>query len=68
MQTPLTVGSLTQHRREFYTGRPIWRSNGQSSVDHPEGYLRLVDATTGALYWGHEQGGEAVWETSPLWE
>lgn len=65
---PLTVGSLTEHRREFFTGRPIWRVDGQSSADHPEGYVRLVHAATGGLYWGHELVEDTVWETDAFWE
>lgn len=65
---PLSVGTLTVHGREFFTGRPIWRVSGQSSMNHPEGYLRSVDGATGGLYWGHPMVEDAVWETGGLWE
>lgn len=64
---PLTVGSLTEHRREFYTGRPLWRVSDAVSVEHPEGYVRFVDADTGALGWAHA-GGDIVLETDGFWE
>ncbi|KAK5654461.1 hypothetical protein OQA88_7372, partial [Cercophora sp. LCS_1] len=65
---PLTVGSLTEHRREFFTGRPVWRVDGQSYANRPEGYVRLVHAATGGLYWGHELVEDTVWETDAFWE
>jgi hypothetical protein len=65
---PLKVGSLTEHGREFFSGRPIWKLDGQSVGDHPEGYLRAVHAATGALYWNHEQAEDVVWETPGFWE
>ncbi|KXX81133.1 hypothetical protein MMYC01_204082 [Madurella mycetomatis] len=65
---PLSVGTLTEHGREFFTGRPIWRVGGQSSINHPEGYLRSVDGATGGLYWGHPMVEDTVWETGGLWE
>jgi len=72
----LTVGSLTEYKREFFTGCPIWRGvDGQSHADHnhhhhPEGYVRSVHAATGRLYWGQEREllGGIVWETDAFWE
>jgi hypothetical protein len=66
--TPLRVGSLTEHGREFFTGRPIWRTGGVSSTDHPEGYVRSVDGATGAVYWSHPAEEGVVWETTAFWE
>lgn len=68
----LTVGSLTEHRREFYTGRPIWKvrsesGSSQSFVNHPEGYTRLVHAESGALGWIHENLEGTIWETGQYW-
>jgi hypothetical protein len=65
----LTVGTMTEYRREFFTGRPVWRHEGQSSLEHPEGYVRQIDPDTGALFWGNPLvQEESVWETAPLWE
>jgi len=64
---PLSVGSLKEHGREFFTGRPIWKVNGQSSTNHPENYVRAVDGTTGGLFWSHTMVEDAVWETEALW-
>lgn len=64
---PLQVGSLTEHGREFFTGRPIWKVDGQSRGNHPEGYVRMVDATSGALYWALEVLEGTVWETGAFW-
>ena len=65
---PLRVGSLTEHGREFFTGRPIWRTGGVSSTDHPEGYVRSVDGATGAVYWSHPAEEGVEWETTAFWE
>ncbi|KAI1144720.1 hypothetical protein F4825DRAFT_445647 [Nemania diffusa] len=65
----LTVGSLTEYQREYYTGRPVWKvpsHSGSSSkviATHPEGYVRMVDAETGALGWVHERVEGIIWET-----
>jgi hypothetical protein len=65
---PLTVGSLTEHGRECFTERPLWWVNGRLQVTHPEGYVRSVDAVTGAFSWGHELVEEVlVVETDGFW-
>lgn len=53
---PLTVGSLTEHRREFFNGRPIWKGDGQSYANHPEAMsgslMRLrEDCSIGETNW-----------------
>ncbi|KAI1113867.1 hypothetical protein F5Y14DRAFT_462176 [Nemania sp. NC0429] len=69
----LTVGSLTEHRPEFYTGRPIWKVPSEPGLPstyvthHPEGYTRMVDAESGAIGWIHESIGGIVWETGRFW-
>jgi hypothetical protein len=65
---PLSVGSLKEHGREFFTGRPIWKVNGQSSTNHPEDYVRAVDGATGGLFWNHTMIEDAVWETEAFWQ
>jgi hypothetical protein len=49
-QTPLQVGTLAEHRREFLQ----WAADleGQRPVLswHLDGYVRRVDGTTGGLY------------------
>ncbi|KAK3317509.1 hypothetical protein B0T19DRAFT_405201 [Cercophora scortea] len=59
----LTVGGLREHTREFFSGRPIWNVDGVHSGDHPGGYQRSVDATTGAVRWTHEEYPDVVAET-----
>ncbi|KAK0655405.1 hypothetical protein B0T16DRAFT_451094 [Cercophora newfieldiana] len=66
-----TLGSFTSPLRQFYNGRPAWRTgDGRLSAEHPEGYYRVVDVYTGAMKWVHEEDPDfAVWETdSGLWE
>lgn len=65
---PLSVGSLKEHGREFFTGRPIWQVNGQSSTNHPEDYVRVVDGATGGLFWSHAMVDDTVWETEAFWQ
>jgi len=64
---PLRVGTLTETRREFFTGQPVWTVDGQSSLTHPEGYIRLADEATGGLYWGQPGAGDIFWETRGFW-
>lgn len=61
------MGGLAASGREFFTGQPIWTSNGQSSSIHPGGYYRIIDKETGALRWVHAQDPQGVWETSAIW-
>lgn len=63
----LTVGGLTEHSREFFSGLPIWRYGGVSRKEHPGGYTRVVDEDTGALKWVHEDDPVDVWETMAFW-
>ncbi|KAK0640842.1 hypothetical protein B0T16DRAFT_514790 [Cercophora newfieldiana] len=60
-----TLGSFTSPLRQFYNGRPAWRtSNGRLSAEPPEGYYRVVDVYTGVMKWVHEQDSDFVlWET-----
>lgn len=63
----LVVGGLRPDYREFFNGRPIWKVEGQNYANHPGGYERLVDGTSGALKWRHEEDPEEVEETGPFW-
>ena len=65
--TLLTVGGLTEQDRAFFTGEPMWLSNGTLTTIHPVGYYRTVDAYTGALRWIHEADLVGVWETNGFW-
>lgn len=64
----LTVGGLTEHGREIYTGGPTWRVDNATYVNHPGGYYRMVDEETGVLRWTHDDGFEGAWETGPFWQ
>jgi len=64
----LMVGSLTEHSRQFFTGRPVWKAGDVSQIRHPEDYYRVVDAETGALKWVlYEEDPNGVWETGRFW-
>ncbi|KAK3317701.1 hypothetical protein B0T19DRAFT_469449 [Cercophora scortea] len=66
-----TLGRLESPLRQFYNGRPAWRTpDGLLSAEHPGGYRRVVDVNTGAMKWVHQEDPDfAVWETdSGLWE
>jgi hypothetical protein len=65
-QIPVAVGGLTSHFREFYNGRPLWKMDQVSYDQHPGGYHRAVEATTGTLKWVHESEPEVV-EAGPFW-
>lgn len=62
----LTVGDLTTTSRQFYSGRPTWKINGRKEYEHPQGFERSIDASTGSFVWSL-QGYPNVVETYPLW-
>jgi hypothetical protein len=64
---PITVGGLTPRSRRFFNGVPVWRLNGIDQDEHPGGYVRSVDGTSGAVKWTHSESGDLVWETAAFW-
>ncbi|KAK0707223.1 hypothetical protein B0T21DRAFT_387679 [Apiosordaria backusii] len=71
--TPTQVGGLLSERnREFFSGRPLWKVDGVSHSQHPDGFQRAIDTQYGAFYWTHSDQsllplGEVVWDTRALW-
>ena len=63
----LVVAGLAEHGREFFTGKPIWKFDGKSQLNHPGGYIRAIDESNGALKWVHEEDPEVTWETGEFW-
>ncbi|KAF2456631.1 hypothetical protein BDY21DRAFT_39767 [Lineolata rhizophorae] len=45
----LTIGNLTTNSRQFYSGRPTWKINGKKELQHPQGFERSIDASTGSF-------------------
>ena len=63
----LSVGGLTPRLYRFYDGQPIWGPD--NLLEHPGGYQRSVDASSGAIKWTHpEDPTILVWETPAFWD
>ncbi|KAL6408646.1 hypothetical protein AUP68_07590 [Ilyonectria robusta] len=43
-------------RREFYTGRPVWKLEDGKIYGSPWGHTRKVDPTHGAFFWTDTDG------------
>jgi hypothetical protein len=66
MAGQLAVAGLIPDFREFYNARPLWRVGQVTYDQHPGGYTRAVEATTGMLKWVHDTLPEVV-EVGPFW-
>ncbi|AEO69952.1 uncharacterized protein THITE_2171159 [Thermothielavioides terrestris NRRL 8126] len=64
---PISVGGLTPRSRRFFNGVPVWHPNGVDQDEHPGGYVRSVNGTSGAVKWTHSESGDLVWETAAFW-
>ncbi|KAH6628906.1 hypothetical protein F5144DRAFT_655585 [Chaetomium tenue] len=64
---PISVGGLTPRSRRFFDGVPIWRRDGVDQDEHPGGYVRSVDGTSGAVKWIRSESGDLMWETAAFW-
>lgn len=71
---PVSLGGMIPHSHEFFSGRPIWKlPSGRLQLNHPGGYNRAVDASSGAFFFGdgadpaRDDHGNVAWHTEPFW-
>ncbi|KAK3371788.1 hypothetical protein B0T24DRAFT_650609 [Lasiosphaeria ovina] len=70
---PTRVGGLrSEPDREFFSGRPVWKVDGESHSQHPGGFRRAINPVHGAFYWTHSDQsllpvGQVLWDTRALW-
>lgn len=62
----VSISGLSPSRREFFSGRPAWKTDSGLSYRHPGGFERYLDPESGAFYW--VDGAETVWDTEKFWE
>lgn len=72
----VSLYAVRPSRREFYTGRPLWKLEDGKTYGSPWGLTRKVDPTHGAFFWTDtdgstpllDQNGDRVWDTKAFWE
>ncbi|KAH6976633.1 hypothetical protein EDB80DRAFT_739934 [Ilyonectria destructans] len=72
----VSLYAVRPSRREFYTGRPLWKLEDGKTYGSPWGHTRKVDPTHGAFFWTDtdgstpllDQNDDRVWDTKAFWE